>query len=100
MGSTKENKLTIEDTKKIAKLARINLSNNEEIKFTVQLNNMLNHFKKISELNTDEVEPRTHPTEIVNSFRDDIVKPSLSKEDVLKNAPHKKDGYFKAPRIV
>ncbi|MBD3350961.1 MAG: Asp-tRNA(Asn)/Glu-tRNA(Gln) amidotransferase subunit GatC [Candidatus Lokiarchaeota archaeon] len=97
---TKDSKLTIEDTQEIAKLARLQLSKEEEEKFTTQLNNILQYFEKLSELDTKNVEPRTHPNDIVNSFREDVVEESLDKEEALKNAPEKKDSYFKAPKIV
>ncbi|MHA1299283.1 MAG: Asp-tRNA(Asn)/Glu-tRNA(Gln) amidotransferase subunit GatC [Candidatus Helarchaeota archaeon] len=93
-------KLSVEDTREIAKLARIKLSKEEEEKFTIQLNNILEYFKKISELNTENITPQTHPTDIVNSFRKDEIGNSLSQEEALMNAPRKEDGYFKAPKIV
>ena len=93
-------KLNIEDTKEIAKLARITLSQEDEEKFTGQLNNILQYFEKLSELDTDNVEPRTHPTEIVNSFREDKVTSSLTNKEALMNAPQKKDGYIKGPKII
>lgn len=96
----KENVLTEETTHEIAQLARLDLAPEEEKKFTKQLNNILSYFKKISELDTSDVEPRTHPTEITNVFREDKVKPSLSTEEALKNAPNSEKKYFKAPRIV
>lgn len=98
--SKKEVKLNVEDTKEIAKLARLKLTQEEEQKFTLQLNNILGYFEKLNEVNTDNIEPRTHPTDLVNSFREDIVISSLDKEEALKNAPHKEDGFFKAPKIV
>jgi aspartyl-tRNA(Asn)/glutamyl-tRNA(Gln) amidotransferase subunit C len=98
--TSKKVKLNVEDTKEIAKLARINLSKDDEEKFTGQLNNILEYFEKLMELNTDDVEPRTHPTEIVNSFREDKVRKSLSNEEALMNAPQKKDGYIRGPKII
>jgi len=95
-----EVKLTIEDTREIAKLARIKLSEEDEIKFTQQLNNILEYFKKLSELDTKDIEPQTHPIDLVNSFREDVVGKSLSQEEALQNAPFKENGYFKAPKIV
>lgn len=92
--------LTIEDTDEIAQLARLNLSAEEKEKFTKQLNNILGYFEKLNELDTDNIVPRTHPTEMVNCFRDDKVKESLSQDEALSNAPKKKDSYFKAPKIV
>ena len=98
--SQKKNILTVEDTQKIAKLARLNISPEEEEKFTEQMNNILGYFEKLSELDTEGVIPRTHPTDVVNNFREDIVIPSLTQEEALQNAPNKKNGYFKAPKIV
>lgn len=96
----KEVKLSVEDTREISKLARLKLTAEEEQKFTLQLNNILGYFDKLNEVNTDNIEPRTHPTDLVNSFRDDVIIPSLNKEDALKNAPYKEEGFFKAPKIV
>ncbi|MHA1729018.1 MAG: Asp-tRNA(Asn)/Glu-tRNA(Gln) amidotransferase subunit GatC [Promethearchaeota archaeon] len=98
----KKTKLTVKDTQKIAKLARIELTEEDLEKFTHQLNNILDYFEKISELDDEikDVEPRTHPTDIVNSFREDVVKPGLSREDALKNANEKKDGFFKSQPIL
>lgn len=92
--------LTVDDTRKIAELARIKLTPEEETLFTKQLNTILDYFKKISELDTENVPARTHPTDIVNNFREDEVKPSLSQEEALMNAPKRKNGFFKAPRII
>ena len=95
-----EAKLTVKDTREIAELARLALTPEEEAKFTSQLNNILGYFNKLSELNTDNVEPKTHPTDMVNSFREDVVKESLKVDEALQNAPHKEKNYFKAPRIL
>lgn len=95
-----QKELTAKDTAEIAKLARLNLTNAETEKFTSQLNNILGYFEKLNELDTDDIEPRTHPTEMVNCFREDEVRDSLSQEEALQNAPKKKDSYFKAPKIV
>ncbi|MHA1896096.1 MAG: Asp-tRNA(Asn)/Glu-tRNA(Gln) amidotransferase subunit GatC [Promethearchaeota archaeon] len=92
--------LTEEQTREIAYLARLDLSDEEIKKFSKQLNNILQYFKKLDEVNTDNVEPQTHPTDIKNVFREDKVRPSLSTEDVLKNAPLKEKNYIKGPRIV
>lgn len=104
MPSTKKEekgkRLTVEDTRSIAKLARINLTNEDEKKFTSQLNNILAYFQQLSEVDTESVVPQTHPTDMVNNFREDKVRPSLKREEALKNAPNKKDGFFVAPRIV
>jgi aspartyl-tRNA(Asn)/glutamyl-tRNA(Gln) amidotransferase subunit C len=95
-------KLSIKDTQHIAELARIDLNQDEENKFTDQLNNILEYFEKLGELDEElkDVDPFTHPTKLVNVFREDKVKPSLPIKDALKNAPRKEKGFFKAPKII
>ena len=58
-------------------------------------------FKKLDDLDTSNIEPTTHPIEgLKNVFREDIPWKSLTNEEALQNAEHKKDGFFKAPRIL
>lgn len=85
----------------ISKLAMLDLSDKEKDKFATQLNDILNYFNKLDDLDTENVEPMTHPIEgLKNVFREDIPWKSLSNEEALKNAEHRKDGFFKAPRIL
>jgi len=86
---------------KVCKLALLELTEEEKEKFSKQLGNIVSYFKKLDDLDTTDVEPTTHPIEgLKNVFREDIPWKSLSNEEALKNAQHKKDGYFKAPRIL
>ena len=84
----------------ISKNARLKLSDKEIEKFSHELKDVIEAFSKLKEVNTDKVEPAFHPIKIVNRFREDIVKESLKQEDALKNAKHKKDGYFVAPKTI
>ena len=85
----------------LSKLALINLTEKEKKELSKQLGDILNYFKKLNDLNTDNVKPMTHPIEdLKNVFREDTPWKSLSNEEAIKNAQHKKDGYFKAPRIL
>ncbi|MGQ4874541.1 MAG: Asp-tRNA(Asn)/Glu-tRNA(Gln) amidotransferase subunit GatC [Promethearchaeia archaeon] len=85
----------------ISKLALLELSEEEKELFAKQLNDIINYFKKLNDLDTDNIKPMTHPIETLkNVFRKDIPQKSLSNEEALKNAQHKQDGYFKAPRIL
>jgi len=93
--------LSKETIEHISKLALLDLSEEEKEQLSKELGDILNYFKKLEELNTDNVKPTTHPIEgLKNVFREDIPWKSLSNEEALKNATHKKDGYFKAPRIL
>ncbi|MFW9988548.1 MAG: Asp-tRNA(Asn)/Glu-tRNA(Gln) amidotransferase subunit GatC [Candidatus Odinarchaeota archaeon] len=85
----------------ISKLALLDLSEDEKEKLSQELGNILNYFKKLNDLDTSDVKPTTHPIEgLKNVFREDIPRKSLTNEEALRNAKHKKDGYFKAPRIL
>lgn len=90
-----------EDIEYISKLALLDLSEEEKERFSHQLSSILSYFKKLNNLDTSNVEPMTHPLETLkNVFRKDVVTPSLSNEEALKNAQHTQDGFFKAPRIL
>ncbi len=85
----------------ISKLALLDLSEEEKLKLSEELGDILNYFKKLDDLDTSKVEPTTHPIDgLKNVFREDIPWKSLSNEETLRNAKRKKDGYFKAPRIL
>ena len=92
-------KIKKENVRHVAKLAALDFSEDELGKFTIQLDKILDHVAKISEVNTEEVSPTSHVLEIKNVFRNDIVKKSISKEDALKNAPEVMSGGFKVPKI-
>jgi aspartyl-tRNA(Asn)/glutamyl-tRNA(Gln) amidotransferase subunit C len=97
----KKEELSKDTIEHISKLALLDLSEEEKLKLSKELGDILNYFKKLDDLDTSNVKPMTHPIEnLKNVFREDIPWKSLSNEDALKNAKHKKDGYFKAPRIL
>lgn len=92
--------VTIKDVDHIAALARLEFSDEEKEKFTHQLNDILHYIEKLNELDTSKVEPLSHVIELSNVFRDDVVKPSISPEEALKNAPAKVDTLFKVPKVI
>lgn len=89
-----------EDVKYIARLARLELKEKEIDYFAGQLSSIIDYIGQLKEVDTSGAEPTSHVLSVQNVFRKDIVKPSLKKEDVLKNAPSKEDGLFKVPRII
>ena len=98
---TEKKQISKDDLDNLSKLAMLNLSDEEKEKLIPQLNEIINYFKKLNDLNTKNIKPITHPIEgLKNVYREDIPKESLTNEEALKNAQHKKDGYFKAPRIL
>ncbi|MNH43019.1 Aspartyl/glutamyl-tRNA(Asn/Gln) amidotransferase subunit C [compost metagenome] len=84
----------------MAKLARLQLSPEEEATFTEQMNAILQYAEKLNELDTENVKPTTHVLQVSNVMRDDVVKESLSQEEALLNAPEDEDGHFKVPAVL
>ncbi|MEJ2250776.1 MAG: Asp-tRNA(Asn)/Glu-tRNA(Gln) amidotransferase subunit GatC [Candidatus Lokiarchaeota archaeon] len=97
----KEKELSKETIDYISKLALIDVSEKEKEKLLNQLNEIINYFKKLKDLDTKNIEPLYHPIkDLYNVFREDKVQKGLTQEEALKNAENTKDGYIKAPRIV
>jgi len=86
--------------RKVAKLSRLELTDQEVHQFTGQLADILGYVDKMSELNTDDVKPLAHCLPISNCFRDDAVRPSLGADAVLANAPQRDGDFFKVPKIL
>lgn len=84
----------------VAKLARLALTE-EEIKYLGrQLDKILDYINKLNEVEIKTTEPMSHVLPLENVYREDEVKPSLSVDEVLKNAPSKQDTFFKVPRVI
>lgn len=92
--------VTKKDVEYIAELARLKFKEEELESFTHQLNEILSYVDKLNELNTENVEPLSHPVENVNIFRNDELKKSITTEDALKNAPDKTEEFFKVPKVI
>jgi aspartyl-tRNA(Asn)/glutamyl-tRNA(Gln) amidotransferase subunit C len=97
---TKDSTISREQVEHVAWLAKIELTEDEKMAFTKQLNEILNYFKKIDEVDTSNIAPTFHVLDLVNVLREDKVESSLSTEDALKNAPQKEDSFIKAPKIL
>lgn len=92
--------ITVKDVQHVAKLARLQLSPEEEATFTEQMNAILQYAEKLNELDTENVKPTTHVLQVSNVMREDVVKKSLSQEEALLNAPEEEDGHFKVPAVL
>jgi len=92
--------VTISEVEKIAKLARIVLDDREKEELTGQMNEILAYIDKLNELDTDNIEPMSHPLDLKNVFREDELKESLPQEKALENAPSKTDKFFKVPKVI
>jgi len=92
--------VTVKDVEHIAKLARLEFSDEEKKKFTHQLNQILEYVEKLNKLDTANVEPLSQVIDLSNRFREDSVKPGLTAEEALKNAPSKTERFFKVPKVI
>jgi len=92
--------ITADDVVYVAKLARLDLSEEAIERLTAQLEGMLEHFEDIDALQLDDVEPMTQPYPLRNVFREDVVLPSLDRDEVLAAAPDVEDGRFRVPPII
>jgi aspartyl-tRNA(Asn)/glutamyl-tRNA(Gln) amidotransferase subunit C len=92
--------VTRKDVEHIAELARLTFNDTELESFTHQLNQILDYMEKLNELDTENVEPLSHPVEGNNVFRGDELKPSVPTEEALKNAPDKDEQFFKVPKVI
>ena len=84
----------------IAHLARLSLSTEEEEKFSLHLNNILEYIQKLNELDTSGIEPTSHVLEMRNQMRDDTQRPSLHVEHALANAPDRYGKFYRVPKII
>ncbi|HLS07462.1 Asp-tRNA(Asn)/Glu-tRNA(Gln) amidotransferase subunit GatC [Lentibacillus sp.] len=89
-----------DDVKHVANLARLAITEEEADMFTDQLSSIIEYAEQLNELDTENVEPTTHVLDLKNVLRKDEPKEWISKEEALKNAPDKQDGYFRVPSIL
>lgn len=87
-------KISSEDIKKIAKLASLPISEEEDEKYSEQLSKVIDYFDHLASVNTDRVEPIYDVSSAKNVSREDEIKESLSQGDALGNAPNTKNGFF------
>ncbi|WP_282939831.1 Asp-tRNA(Asn)/Glu-tRNA(Gln) amidotransferase subunit GatC [Paenibacillus sp. RC67] len=92
--------ISIKDVEHVAKLARLELGDQEKEQLTEQMNAILKYAEKLNELDTEHVEPTSHPMPLSNVMREDVSRPSLPIEKVLLNAPDEEDGQIKVPAVL
>ena len=93
-------KLSSKDVEYVARLARLEITDQETEKFTVQLNDILGYIDKLNELNTDGVEPMTHAIAVNNAFREDKIIDSIGTKKALANAPDGRGEFFRVPKVI
>jgi len=89
-----------EDVEKIAKLAKLRFSDSEKEAIRAHLDQILTYAEKLNELDTRSVEPTFSVQQSGIAMREDGVKPSLSQDIVLRNAPDREHGFVRVPRMI
>ena len=93
-------KITKDEVKKVAHLARLELNENEINNHAEQLEKILDYIKQLEKIDTDDVPSTTRAIEVVNVFRKDEKKNSDCNEEILDLGPSREDKYFKVPKII
>jgi aspartyl-tRNA(Asn)/glutamyl-tRNA(Gln) amidotransferase subunit C len=93
-------KLSKQEVEHVAKLARLAITAEETEQYSQQLSNILTYIEKLNALDTSKVEPTSHVLPMKNIFREDEVRPSLPREEILKNSPDCTEEYFRVPKII
>ena len=92
--------IDIEQVRKVASLARLELTDAEQQQFTGQLNSILDYVQQLDELDTKDVPPTTRAIEVSNITRPDKLEPFAGREDLLESAPEREEDFFKVPKIL
>ena len=93
-------KLSREEVKHIATLARLGLTEADVEKLREQLSNILENFEALKQVDTTDVPPTSHPVALTNVLRDDEVAPSFPPEEILANAPQEENGCFRVRAVL
>jgi aspartyl-tRNA(Asn)/glutamyl-tRNA(Gln) amidotransferase subunit C len=93
-------RISASDVAHVARLARLELTDDELARFTDQLGAVLEHARDVEALDTAGVPPTAHPLPLANVLRDDVVVPCLDREEVLAQAPEVESERFRVPRIL
>ena len=92
--------VTEDDVRRVADLARLQLSHEEKVLLTEELNRILSYMEKLDELDTRDVEPTSHVVPVSNPLRADEAEVFPNRGEILALAPDVKNGYFRVPKII
>ena len=95
-----ESKITLEQVRHVARLARLQLSAEEETRIQTDMSAILGYVEKLNELDTAEVPPTTQVGEPGTPMRDDQVTNQPAPDQMLANAPARQGNFFKVPKII
>jgi len=93
-------KITREEVERVARLARLRLTESEQEAMTVELGAILGYMESLNALETSGIEPTSTVIPMDSVMREDVVRPSLTREEALANAPDREEACFRVPRII
>lgn len=93
-------KIDRQEVEHVAKLARLNVSDELADALTGQMNSILSYMEKLNQLDTSDIEPMAHALSLETPYREDVVKPSLANDDALANAPQRDGEFFVVPKVI
>jgi len=89
-----------EQVRKVANLARLELTSDEETQFTTQLGSILDYIEQLNQLDVTNVAPTTRAIDVSNVTREDILQPYPEREAILNSAPQQEGDFFRVPKIL
>ena len=93
-------KISSSDVRKVAKLARLELPEDQIVTYTKQLEDILSYVDQLQKIDTKNVPPTSRAVEVINAMREDSVEVNCSREDILNQAPHREGDFFRVPKIL
>ena len=99
---SQDKKISLEEVEHIAELARIKLTKEEKIEFSDELSDILRYIEQLQEVDTNNIEPASQVTGLINVLKEDIVEnyDEDDKKKIIKNFPEEKDGYVKVKQVM
>ena len=90
-----------EDTlKNISQLSKLNIADSMKEKISKELESILLMVDKMNEVDTEQIEPMSHPLNEAQNLREDIISKDIDRDEYIKNDPHSEDGYYLSPKVI
>lgn len=93
-------KITKKEVEYVARLARLSLNEQEKEKMTAQLDSILQYVDTLNKLDTKNIEPTSHVLPLNNVWREDVIRPSTPRDEILANAPDQAEGFYKVKKVI
>ena len=92
--------ISVTDVEHVARLARLELNEDEKTIFAGQISAILGYVEKLKELDTDGIIPTSHAVPMENAFREDVERMPIGVDKALSNAPQRSGSFFNVPQVI